>query len=98
MDDSLKTIQEAYDKCNFSDEIKKTFPRPESEEDLKQFNNSVFTPTPGCNFGWGMGLLGFLLGSLLLPSFGCCPINSEALLKETLKESENKCEEEKIDN
>ena len=43
----LKTIQETYDRCNFSDEEKKVFPRPETEEDLKLFNNLAFNPAYG---------------------------------------------------
>lgn len=43
----LKIIQEAYDRCNFTDEQKKVFPRPETEEDLEQFNKTIFTPTYG---------------------------------------------------
>ena len=86
----LKTIQETYDRCNFSDEEKKVFPRPETEEDLKLFNNLAFNPA----YGWGMGLLGLLLGTLLLPSNGLWGSNqSIEYLKEMLKKDEN----EKID-
>lgn len=43
----LKTIQEAYDRCNFTDEQKKVFPRPETEADLEQFNKTISTPMYG---------------------------------------------------
>lgn len=81
----LKTIQEAYDRCNFSDEEKKVFPRPETEEDLKPFNNLAFNPA----YGWGMDLLGLLLGTLLLPPYGLWGSNqSVENLKEMLKKDE----------
>lgn len=44
MDDTLKQIQEAYDNANFSDEMKKILPRPETEEDLKNYDKLLNTP------------------------------------------------------
>ena len=41
----LKLTQEAYDRCDFTEEQKKSFPRPETEEDLKRFEKLLYTPT-----------------------------------------------------
>lgn len=89
----LKTIQEAYDRCNFTDEQKKVFPRPETEEDLEQFNKTIFTPTYGYSSNWSFYLLWLILGMLFLPpiSNGMWGPNKDAeLLKEMLKKDEDK--------
>lgn len=89
----LKTIQEAYDRCNFTDEQKKVFPRPETEADLEQFNKTIFTPTYGYGSNWSFCLLWLILGMLLLPPFpnGMWGPNKDTeLLKEMLKKDEDK--------
>lgn len=77
----LKSIQKIYDSANFSDEMKKSFPRPESEEDLKRLNDTILNPMQGFN----SGLLGSLLIVLLCSTLGCESLsnttNSETLLK-----------------
>lgn len=46
----LKKVQEVWDKCNFTEEEKKLFPRPETEEDLKDFEKKLFMmQQPCCN-------------------------------------------------
>ena len=61
----LKEFQEIYDKCNFSDEEKKVFPRPETEEDLKKLEKTVFEPS------WNSSMLiGLLFGLLFNFGFG----------------------------
>ena len=46
----IKRIQEAYDLCNFTEEQKKLFPRPETEEDVKNFNKTILDSNPKGNF------------------------------------------------
>jgi hypothetical protein len=46
----IKQIQEAYDLCNFTEEQKKLFPRPETEEDVEKFNKTIFDLNPKGNF------------------------------------------------
>lgn len=94
MDDSLKRIQEAYDKANFSDEMKKILPRPETEEDLKNYDKLLNTPI-GYGSSWSYGLLWLILGMLFLPPFsnGMWDPNNVEYLKDVLK----KHEDEKID-
>lgn len=41
----LKQAQEAWDRCNFTEEQIKLFPRPETEEDLKKLEKTVFEPS-----------------------------------------------------
>lgn len=89
----LKTIQEAYDRCNFTDEQKKVFPRPETEEDLEQFNKPIFIPTYGYGSNWSFCLLWLILGMLFLSPFsnGMWGPNKDAeYLKEMLKKDEDK--------
>ena len=46
----IKQIQEAYDLCNFTEEQKKLFPRPETEEDVEKFSKTIFDLNPKGNF------------------------------------------------
>lgn len=81
----IKRIQEAYDLCNFTEEQKKLFPRPETEEDVKKFNNSILDLNPKGNFDWSCGLLWFLLSILFCPIYGGWGYQDRML-----KEDENK--------
>lgn len=56
----LKLTQEAYDRCDFTEEQKKSFPRPETEEDLKRFEKLLYTPTEYPS-NWGHSLLLLIL-------------------------------------
>ena len=73
----LKQAQEAWDRCNFTEEQIKLFPRPETEEDLKKLEKTVFEP-------WNSIILWLILG--LLFNFGFWNPN----LDQILKSSENK--------
>lgn len=88
----LKTIQEAYDRCNFTDEQKKVFHRPETEEDLKDFDKLLYAPA-GYSSSWGYGLLWLILGMLLFPPFSSGmwgPNKDVEYLKDVLKNDEDK--------
>ena len=80
----LKEIQEVYDKCNFSEEDRKVFPRPETEEDLEKFKKLIYQP-----LGFGGGFFTTLLLFLLLNGL-FTPWSSEKYLEEILKADENK--------
>jgi len=81
----IKQIQEAYDLCNFTEEQKKLFPRPETEEDVEKFNKTIFDLNPKGNFDWSHGLLCFLLSILFCPMYGGWGYQDRML-----KEDENK--------
>lgn len=74
----LKEIQEVYDRCNFSEEDRKVFPRPETEEDLEKFKKLIYQPS----FGGG-----FFTTLILLLLLNWYPWSS---LEEMLKADENK--------
>lgn len=80
----LKEFQEIYDRCNFSDEEKKAYPRPETEEDLEKLNNLLYQPP----FGWAGSLITMiLLWWLFTSGYNTWSIKS---LEEMLKADENK--------
>lgn len=85
----LKKVQEVWDKCNFTEEEKKLFPRPETEEDLKDFEKKLFMmQQPYCN---GSCIFWFILFALFTGFGGWgCNINY-------LQDCLNKSSEEKID-
>ena len=61
----LKQAQEAWDRCNFTEEQIKLFPRPETEEDLKKLEKTVFEPS------WNSSMLiGLFFGLLFNFGFG----------------------------
>lgn len=74
----LKQAQEAWDRCNFTEEQIKLFPRPETEEDLKKLEKAVFEPS------WNSIILWLILGLLFNFGFG------NPNLDQILKSSENK--------
>lgn len=74
----LKQAQEAWDRCNFTEEQIKLFPRPETEEDLKKLEKVVFEPS------WNSIILWLILGLLFNFGFG------NPNLDQILKSSENK--------
>lgn len=76
----LKEIQEVYDRCNFSEEDRKVFPRPETEEDLEKFKKLIYQPS------FGGGFFTTLLLLLLLNGL----FNPRSSLEEMLKADENK--------
>ena len=80
----LKEIQEVYDRCNFSEEDRKVFPRPETEEDLEKFKKLIYQP-----LGFGGGFFTTLLLFLLLNGL-FTPWSNEKYLEELLKADENK--------
>lgn len=84
----LKKVQEVWDKCNFTEEEKKLFPRPETEEDLKDFEKKLFTIQPYCT---GSYILWLIL-SALFTGFGGWGGNIN-----NLQDCLNKSSEEKID-
>ena len=88
----LKIIQEAWDKCNFSEEEKKLFPRPETEEDLKNIEKIIQNSVSN-------GLGSFYISMMILfMLFGFGFNNSYYTSNiDHLKNSLNKVSEEKID-
>lgn len=81
----LKEIQEVYDRCNFSEEDRKVFPRPETEEDLEKFKKLIYQPS----FGFGGSFFTTLLLFILLNGL-FNPWSNEKYLEEMLKADENK--------
>ena len=80
----IQEIQEIYDRCNFSEEDRKVFPRPETEEDLEKFKKLIYQP-----LGFGGGFFTTLLLFLLLNGL-FTPWSNEKYLEELLKADENK--------
>jgi len=85
----LKKVQEVWDKCNFTEEEKKLFPRPETEEDLKDFEKKLFMMQPPCYNG--SCIFWFILFALFT---GFCGWGSNI---NNLQDCLNKSSEEKID-
>lgn len=78
-----------WDKCNFTEEEKKLFPRPETEEDLKDFERKLFATQPYCN---GSYILWFILLAMFtgFGGWGCDINNSKDFLDKSSKEKIDK--------